>query len=153
MHNSIVHTENGFQGVPVAVADRAKCSNQSTAMSSGSLLNSRRLTENSLRWPRLQEPGSRKHRSNIDIHTSLAVVAFVLFPLYHSIRSFEVDMLCFRSAMFVRSFTVKISGTRHQPLLHAISTIFVFVRVLSRIGIICKMCCPLSAIHSTVILE
>ena len=35
--------------------------------------------------------------------------------------------LCFRSAMLVRSFTVTISGTRHQPLLHAIRNLFVFV--------------------------
>ena len=53
-------------------------------------------------------------------------------------------MLCFRSAMLVRSFTVnKISGTRHQPLFHAIRNIFVYVWVLPPIGIICKMCCPL----------
>ena len=38
------------------------------------------------------------------------------------------DMLCFRSTMLVRSFTVnKIRGTRHQPLLHAIRNLFVFV--------------------------
>ena len=44
-------------------------------------------------------------------------------------RSSEVDMLCFRSIMLVRSFTVnKIRGTRHQSLLHAIRNIFfVFV--------------------------
>ena len=63
-------------------------------------------------------------------------------------------MLCFRSAMLVRSFTVnKISGTRHQPLFHAIRNIFVYVWVLPPIGIICKMCCPLLDIHSTVVLE
>ena len=43
-------------------------------------------------------------------------------------RSSEVDMLCFRSIMLVRSFTVnKIRGTRHQPLLHAIRNLCVFV--------------------------
>ena len=44
-------------------------------------------------------------------------------------RSSEVDnMLCFRSIMLVRSFTVnKIRGMRHQPLLHAIRNLFVFV--------------------------
>ena len=37
-------------------------------------------------------------------------------------------MLCFRSSMLVRSFTVNnISGTRHQPLLHAIHNLFMFV--------------------------
>ena len=88
------------------------------------------------------------------IHTSLAVVTFVLCPLSlyhsqpfesascrpqrwwlsllhsvcHSIRSSEVDMLCFRSSMLVRSFTVNnISGTRHQPLLRAIRNLFVIV--------------------------
>ena len=49
MHNSIVHTENGFRGVPVAVADCGKHSDQSTTMSS------RRLTQNSVRWPRFQQ--------------------------------------------------------------------------------------------------
>ena len=43
-------------------------------------------------------------------------------------RSSEVDMLCFRSTMLVRSFTVnKIRGTRHQPVLHAIRNLIVFV--------------------------
>ena len=89
MHNSIVYIENGFRGVPVAVA-------------------------------------------------------YALLKL----------MLCFRSAMLVWSFTVnKISGTRHQPLLHAIRNVFVFVCVQPPIGIICKICCPLSDIHSTVVLE
>ena len=37
-------------------------------------------------------------------------------------------MLCFRSSMLVRSFTVNInSGTRHQPLLHAIHNLFMSV--------------------------
>ena len=139
------------------------------------------ITQNGvgLRWPRFQKSGFRKHRSNIDIHASLAVVTFVLFPIYylpfatssiyilptpklmtllnsvnHSIRYSEVDMLCFRSVMLVRSFTVnKISGTSHQPLLHAIRNIFVFVLVLPPIEIKIKMCCPPSDIHSTVILE
>ena len=67
----------------------------------------------------------------------------------------EVDMLCFRPVMLVRSFTAnKISGTRHQPLLHAIRNIVVFVLiVLPPIEMMCKMCCPLSDIHSTVVQE
>ena len=78
----------------------------------------------------------------------------LLNSVYHSIRSSEVDILCFCSIMLVRSFTAnKISGTRHQQLLHAIRNIFVFVSVLSLIEMICKMCCPTSDIHSTVILE
>ena len=77
-----------------------------------------------------------------------------LNSVYHSIRSSEVDMLCFRSVMLVRSFTAnKISGTRHQPLLHAIRNIVVFVLVLPPIDMICKMCGPTSDIHSTVVLE
>ena len=37
-------------------------------------------------------------------------------------------MLCFRSSMLVRSFTVNnISVTRHQPLMRAIRNLFVFV--------------------------
>ena len=68
-------------------------------------------------------------------------------------RSSEVDMLCFRSIMLVRSFTVnKIRGTRHQSLLHAIRNIF-FVFVAYFHLIICKMCCPLSNIHCTFVLE
>ena len=58
--------------------------------------------------------------------------------------------------MLVRSFTAnKISGTRHQPLLHDIRniTFSVFVLVLPPIEMICKMCCPTSDIHSTVVLE
>ena len=77
----------------------------------------------------------------------------LLNSVYHSIRCSEVDMLCFRSVMLVRSFAAnKISGTRHQPLLHAKRNIFVFVLVLPPIEI-CKMCGPTSAIHSTVVLE
>ncbi len=52
----------------------------------------------------------------------------LLHSACHSIRSSEVDMLCFRSSMLVRSFTVNnISGTRHQPLLYAICNLFVFL--------------------------
>ena len=52
----------------------------------------------------------------------------LLHSVCHSIHSSEVDMLCFPSSMLVRSFTVNnISGTRHQPLLHAIRNLFVFV--------------------------
>ena len=64
----------------------------------------------------------------------------LLNSVYHSIRSSEVDMLCFRSVMLVRSFTAnKISGTRHQPLLHATHNSFVFVLVLPPIEIIGPM--------------
>ena len=78
----------------------------------------------------------------------------LLISVYHSICSSEIDMLCFRSVMLVRSFTAnKISGTSHQPLLHAIRNIFVFVLVLPPIEMICKMCFPTSDIHSTVVLE
>ena len=78
----------------------------------------------------------------------------LLSSVYHSIHFSEVDMLCFRSVMLVRSFTAnKISGMRHQPLLHAICNSFVFVLVLPPIEMICKMCCPTSDIHSTVVLE
>ena len=80
----------------------------------------------------------------------------LLNSVYHSIRSSEVDtfMLCFRSVILVRSFAAnKISGTRHQPLLHAMRNILVFVLVLLPIEMICKMCCPTSDIHSTVVLE
>ena len=78
----------------------------------------------------------------------------LLNSVYHSISSSEVDMLRFRSVMLVRSFTANtISGTRHQPLLQAIRNIFVFVLVLPPIEMICKMCCPTSDIHSTVVLE
>ena len=80
----------------------------------------------------------------------------LLNSVYYSIRCSEVDMLCFRSVMLVRSFAAnKISGRRHQPLLHAMRNIFVFVLVLTPIEmiILCKMCCPTSAIHSKVVLE
>ena len=159
MHNSIVHTENGFRGVPVAVAYPGKRSDQATRVlqCAQACPHSRRLTQNGvgLRWPRFQKPGFRKHCSNIDIHTSLAVAPsfYFQFIVYYSQPS-EVDMLCFRSVMLVRSFTAnKISGTRHQPLLHAIRNIFVFVLVLPPIEMICKMCCPTSDIHSTDVLE
>ena len=81
MHNSIVHTENGFRGVPVAFAVFAAATYPLQCLQA--CPHSRRLTNNSvgLRCPRFQKPGVRKHRSNIDIHASLAVVAFVLFPL------------------------------------------------------------------------
>ena len=129
----------------------------------------RRLTQNgvSLGWPRFQKTVFIKHRSNIDIHASLAVVTFVLFPIYsppfatsciyilptpklmtllnsvyHSICSSEVDMLCFRSVMLVRSFTANKMGN-----------IFVFVLVVPHIEMVCTMCCPTSDIHSTVVLE
>ena len=44
-------------------------------------------------------------------------------------------------------------NSRHQPLLHAIRNMFVSVLVLPPIEMICKMCCPTSDIHSTVVLE
>ena len=70
-------------------------------------------------------------------------------------RSSEVDMLCFRSIMLVRSFTVnKIRGTRHQSLLHAIRNLFfVFVAYCHLLELLCKMCCPLSDIHCTFVLK
>ena len=78
----------------------------------------------------------------------------LLNSVYQSIRCSEVYMLCFRSVMLVWPFAAnKISGTRHQPLLHAMRNIFVFVLVLPPIEMIYKMCCPTSAIHSTVVLE
>ena len=78
----------------------------------------------------------------------------LLNSVYHSIRSSELDLLCFRSVMLVRSFAAnKISGTGHRPLLHAIRNIVVFVLVRPAIEMICKMCCPTSEIHSTHILE
>ena len=52
------------------------------------------------------------------------------FPFYiqSAILYALLKLLCFRSFMLVRSFTVNnISGTRHQPLLHAIRNLFVFV--------------------------
>ena len=183
MHKSIVHTENCFRGVPVAVAYRGKRSDQSTTMFSGtsalSPFNKERRRPTLAAFTKKQDSGFRKHRFNIDIHAPLAVVTFVWFPIYslpfatswiyilptpklmtllnsvyHSIRSSEVGMLCFHSVMLVRSFTAnKISGTRHQPLLHAIRNIFVFVSVLPPIEMICNMCCPTSDIHSTVVLE
>ena len=56
--------------------------------------------------------------------------------------------------MLVLSFAAnKISRTRHQPLLHAMSNIFVFVLVLPPIEMICKMCCHTSDIHSTVVMQ
>ncbi len=127
-----------------------------------------RLTQNIivLRWPRFQKPGFRKHGSNIDIHASLAVVTFVfistlvstlcnLLNLHladHKVDDFPFSiqsvilyalqklMLCFRSAMLVRSFTVKkISGTRHQPLLHGIRNLFVFVEYCHLLEL-CQKC-------------
>ena len=48
-------------------------------------------------------------------------------------------MLCFRSSMLVRPFTVNnISGTRHQPLLHAIRNLFVFVEYCHLLGLYVK---------------
>ena len=71
MRNSIVHTENGFRGVPVAVAYRGKRSDRPLQCFQA-CPHSRRLTQNivGLRngWPRFQKPGFRKHRSNFDIH-------------------------------------------------------------------------------------
>ena len=80
-------------------------------------------------------------------------MTLLLNSAYLSIRSSEVDvMLSFSNAQsVVRANTI--SGTRHQPLLHAIRNIFVFVLVLPPIEMICKMCCPTSDIHSTVVLE
>ncbi len=89
MHNSIVHTGNGFRGVPVAFAVFAAATYPLQCLQARP--HPRRLIHNSigLRWPRFQKTGFRtenivERRSNIiiiDIHTSLAVVTFVLFPL------------------------------------------------------------------------
>ena len=88
--NSIVHTENGFRGVPVAVADRGKRSDQSATMSLAAFpatmslfprliyLITRPIANRDISRPGLMKPGSIKHHSNIDIHTLLAVVTFVL---------------------------------------------------------------------------
>ena len=78
----------------------------------------------------------------------------LLNTVYPSTRPSKVDMLCFRPVMLVRSFTAnKISGTLHQPLFACdIRNSFVFVLVL-KLQRICKMCCPTSDIHSTVVLE
>ena len=81
--------------------------------------------------PGLIKPGSRKHRSNIDIHTLLAVVTFLfistlVFTLRHRLNLRLADpkvydfpfsiqstilyallkLISFRPAMLVRSFTV-----------------------------------------------
>ena len=188
MHNSSVHTENGFWAVPVAVAYRGKRSDQATTMFSGtsarSPFNTERRRPTLAAFPKKQDSEnivqiltytrrlslspsfyfqfilypSQPLESNNKV-TSCRPQSWWLFsiqsrPLYHYIRYSEVDMLCFRSVMLVRSFTAnKSSGTRHQPLLHAIRNIFVFVLVLPPIEMICKMCCPTSVIRSTVVLE
>ena len=175
MHNSSVHTENGFRGVPIAVAYRGKRSDQATTMFSGMSARSPFNTER--RRPTLAVFKKKQDSENIvQILTSTRRLPlspsfyfqFILYPsqllapkfmtilnsVYHSICCSEVDMLCFHSVMLVRSFAAnKISGTRHQPLLHAMRNIFVFVLVLPPIEIICNMCCPTSAIHSTVVLK
>ena len=179
MHNNAYHPHRkGFRGVPVAFAVFAAATNPKCIQERP---HSRRLTHYSvgLRWPRFQKPGFRKHLSNIDIHASLAVVTFATFstlrnllnlhlgdPKYddfpfsiHSAIAYALlKLICnafVQPRSFDRSLSKKISGTltRHQPLLHAIRNIFVFVRVLPPIGIICKMCCSLSDIHSAVVLE
>ena len=83
MHNSIVHTENGFRGAMVAVTYRENAATKPLQCVQARP-HSRRLTQNGvgLRWTRFQKPGFRKQRSNIDIHASLADVTFVLFPIY-----------------------------------------------------------------------
>ena len=175
MHNSRVHTENGFRGVPVAIAYRGKRSDQATTMFSGMSTRSPFNTER--RRPTLAAFPKKQDSENIIqiltstrrlplspsfyfqfLFTTLQPLAPKLMNLlnsaYHSIHCSEVDMLCFRSVMLVRSFAAnKISGTRHQSLLHVMRNIFVFVLVMPPIEMICKMCCPTSAIHSTVVLE
>ena len=127
MHNSIVHTEIGFRGVPVSFAVFAAATNPLQCLQARP--HSRRLTHNSgvgLRWPRFQKPGFRKHRSNLILTSMhrlpLSPSFYFHFSLYpsqplesascppqswwlsllhsvcHSISSSEVDMLCFRSA-------------------------------------------------------
>ena len=83
MHNSIVRTEIGFRSVPAAVAYRGTRSDQTTAMFSGtSALSSFNTARRRPTLAAFKKTGLRKHRSNIDIHASLAVVTFVVFPFY-----------------------------------------------------------------------
>ena len=181
MHNSIVHTENGFRGVPVAVAYRGKRSDQAITMFSGTSALSPFNTER--RRPTLAAFQKKKQDSeNIVLiltsthHMPLAPSFYFQLILYPSqpLEStscrpqswwlFSIQstilyallklMLCLRSVMLVWSFTAtKISGTGHQPLLQAIRNMFVFVLVLPPNETICKMFCPTSDFHSTVILE
>ena len=44
------------------------------------------LTQNSVRWQRFQKPGSKKHRPDIDIHASLAVVTCFISTLVFTLR-------------------------------------------------------------------
>ncbi len=83
MHNSSVHTENGFRGVPLAVAYRGKRSDQATTVYFIHVhtLATERRRPTLAAFPK--KTGFRKHRSNIDIHVWLAVVTFVLFPIYY----------------------------------------------------------------------
>ena len=143
MHNSIVHTENGFQGVPVAVAHRGKRSDQDTTMFSGT--SARSNTERRMYGPIYvgrvsKNQDSEKHRSNIDIHARVACRCHLRFIsnsfstlcnlLNLHLADPKVDDSSRALLKFVRSFTAnKINGTRHQPLLHAIRNIFVFVLV------------------------
>ena len=75
----------------------------------------------------------------------------LLHSVYHSIRSSEVDMLCFRSSNNARSVV-----QWQQYYRDASSTTFArdtqsfCVRwVLPPIGMICNMCCSVSDIHSS----
>ena len=175
MHNSIVHTENGFRGVPRGsrvtqrpihynVFRHVRTLAVLTRNNVGLLwrVSKKQDSENIVLI--LTSTGRLPLSPSFHFHPSHPVESAsfrpqsgwlsLLHPVFHSICSSEVDMLCFPSALLVRLFTVnKISGTRHQPLLHSIRNLFVFVWVLPPIGIICTMCCPLSDIHSTVVLE
>ena len=85
MHNSIVHTENGFQGVPVAVADRAKCSNQSTAMSSGtsalSLFNREQLTLAAFARTRIQKTSFKHWHPHVACRCRLRFISTLVSTL------------------------------------------------------------------------
>ena len=77
------------------------------------------------------------------------------FPSPFGLLASEVDMslLCFRSAMLVRSFTVNnISGPRHQPLLHAIRNLSVFVEYCHLLELYVK-CAALHPTFIPVVLE
>ena len=91
------------------------------------------------RWARCRPPPPYVMFQNNRLYTNSVSVVVRQYPTIHT--------------NYIISHCIQSSGMRHQPLLHAIHNIFVFVSVLPPIGIKCKMCCPLSDIHSTVVLE
>ena len=128
MHNSSVHTENGFRGVPVAVAYRGKRSDQATTMFSGMSAHSPFNTER--RRPTLFKQDSE---NIVQILTSTRRLPlspsfyfqFILYPsqplapklmtllnsVYHSIRCSEVDCYTFvQSCSFGRSLQTRLAG-------------------------------------------